>query len=186
MSQASQLSLIPNAAGYLTVAASSAPTSDQLTITNTGFPITSTGTNALNVTYVGGAAAVEAGAIRVDVTPGTTAGGIWNSFRVVSTGAAPAGVTLNGIKFDNKSSGAGTSNAIFAGTGYDNIINYNGTPIISGGGGGFFAVVGTTNRITSAVVMNTSTNAQSFSATTIGPGGSLFVPVGSQYKVTIY
>ena len=116
-------------------------THDMVTIDNTGYPVTTAGVNALNVTYIGGSAAVESEAIRVDMTPGTTSGGIWNSFRVVSTNAAAAGVVMNGIKFDNKSSGTGTSNMIFAGTGYDNIITLNGNTIISGTGAGAFTTV---------------------------------------------
>lgn len=135
MSQASQLSLIPNAAGYLTVAATSAPTSDQLTITNTGFPITTAGTNNLQLTFVGGAGAVEASSARVSITPGSTSGSVWNGFRVVSSAAALTGVTLNAFKVDSKSTGAGTSNVVYAGTGWDTIISYNGTTVVSGTGG---------------------------------------------------
>lgn len=134
MSQASQLSLIPNAAGYLTVAASSAPTSDQLTITNTGFPITTTGTSNLQLVFVGGTGAIEASSARADISPGTTSGSIWNGFRLVSGSAAASGVTLNAFKVDSKSTGAGTSNVVYVGTGWDNIISYNGTTIVSGTG----------------------------------------------------
>jgi hypothetical protein len=47
----------------------------------------------LIINYKGGAANVESSASRVDLTPGTTAGGIWNGFRVVSS-APTAGTTL--------------------------------------------------------------------------------------------
>ena len=65
-------------------------------------------------------------------------------------------------------------------------VGIGGDLFVGGVISGILNIVGTTNNITTAVVMNSTTNAQSFGATTIGPGGSLFVPVGSQYKVTIY
>ena len=37
-------------------------------------------------------------------------------------------------KVDNKAAGTGTSNIVYAGTGWDNIVAYNGTTIISGTG----------------------------------------------------
>jgi len=43
-------------------------------------------------------------------------------------------VTTNGVKFENITSGSGTENMLYAGTGWDNILNYNGTTIINGSG----------------------------------------------------
>ena len=134
MSQASQLSLVPNAAGQLVVSASSAPAFDQLTITNTGFPVTTSGVSNLQLVFIGGAGAIEASAVRADMSPGPTSGSVWNGFRVVSGAAAAEGVTLNAFKVDNKSVGTGTSNVVYAGTGWDTIISYSGTTIISGTG----------------------------------------------------
>lgn len=122
------------ATGIFKVQASAAPTTDMVQITNAGQAIATAGINALEVTFVGGAAAVEAGAIRTGFTPGTTTGGTWNGFRMVPTAAATTGVTMNGMKFDNITAGTGTDNMIYAGTGWDNIINYNGTSIINGSG----------------------------------------------------
>jgi len=68
------------------------------------------------------------------MTPGTTSGSTWNAYRVAATAPADAGVVFNGMKFDNKSVGAGTSRAFFVGTGYDEILNHNGTVIINGNG----------------------------------------------------
>ena len=122
------------AGSYVKVAKTVAPTVDMVQITNTGFPNVTAGISALQVNYVGGAVAVEATAARVDITPGTTTGGTWNGFRVVPTTSAASGVVYNAMKFDTVTAGLGTDNIIYVGTGYDNIINYNGTSIISGTG----------------------------------------------------
>ena len=111
-----------------------APTTDIVTITNAGLSVTTAGVSALQVTYAGGAAAVEASAARIDMTPGTTTGGTWNGWRFVGATAATTGVTMNALKIDSITTGLGTDNALYVGTGYDNIINYNGTTIIDGTG----------------------------------------------------
>ncbi len=90
--------------------ASAAPTADLLSISNTGQAITTAGANALSINFVGGAAAVESEAIRVDLTPGTTAAGTWSGLRIVAaaTGAV-ANVTEYGVKLDGPATpGAGT------------------------------------------------------------------------------
>ena len=43
----------------LTIAANAVPVADQLSISNAGFPVTTAGTNGIQLTYVGGNAAVE-------------------------------------------------------------------------------------------------------------------------------
>jgi hypothetical protein len=121
------------AAGQLKVQASAAPTVDMVNITNTGFANVTAGVGALQITYVGGAAAVEASAARIDLTPGATASGTWNGLRLVPTAAATS-VTVNLIKADAITAGAGTDNVLYVGTGYDNILNYNGTTVINGTG----------------------------------------------------
>lgn len=85
----------------IAIAAGAVPTTDLLSITNTGQGVTTAGVNGLSVNYVGGAAAVEASGMRVDLTPGTTSGGTWNGLRVVanSTGAV-SGVSEYGINLD--------------------------------------------------------------------------------------
>ena len=123
-----------NATGFVKQAATVAPTVDMFQITNTGFANVTAGVSALQVNYVGGAAAVEASAARIDVTPGTTTGGTWNGFRVIPTATATTGVTYNAMKFDAVTAGLGTDNVIYVGTGYDNILNYNGTSVINGSG----------------------------------------------------
>ena len=122
------------AAGYVKIAATAVPTVDMFQITNTGYGVTTAGVNASQITYIGGAAAIEADASRIDITPGTTTGGTWNGFRVVPAAAATTGVTYNALKFDVITAGAGTDNIMYVGTGYDNIINYNGNTVISGTG----------------------------------------------------
>ena len=119
---------------YTSYAATVAPTVDMVRIINTGFPNITAGVSALQVNYIGGAAAVEASAARVDITPGTTTGGTWNGFRVIPTATATTGVTYNALKFDTVTLGTGTNNVLYAGTGYTNIISYNGTSIINGSG----------------------------------------------------
>jgi hypothetical protein len=121
------------ASGQVKVQASAAPTTDIVQITNTGFGTITAGTSALQVTYVGGAAAIEASAVRIDMTPGGTTGGTWNAIRMVGTSLA-TGVVGNLIKADTFTPGLGTENVLYVGTGYDNIINYNGTSVINGTG----------------------------------------------------
>jgi hypothetical protein len=105
-----------------------------LQVTNAGAGITTAGISALQVHYTGGAGAIESSASRVDLDAGTTSGSTWNGFRVVTTTPAATGVTINGIKFDNITAGAGINNIFYAGTGYDNIMVYNGNTLISGTG----------------------------------------------------
>ncbi len=103
------------------IAAGAVPTSDLFTIDNTGQAVTTAGTSGLQVTYVGGAAAVEASGVRVDLTPGTLTGGTWNGMRVVAnaTGAV-SGVTQNGLKVEGPTTpGAGTEIGLNVGTGWD-------------------------------------------------------------------
>ena len=123
-----------NAADIFTIAALQPPTTDMVVITNAGQNVATAGVSAMQINYTGGTGAIEASAIRSDMTPGTTSGSTWNAFRVAATAAAVTGVTFNGIKFDNKTAGAGTSRAFYVGTGYDEILNYNGTAVINGNG----------------------------------------------------
>jgi hypothetical protein len=122
------------ATGVFKVQATAAPTTDMFQITNTGFGIATAGTNLLNLTFIGGAAAIESSAARIDITPSTTAASTWSAIRVAPTAAAATSVTQHGVKFDNITAGAGTDNMLYAGTGWDNIINYNGTSILDGTG----------------------------------------------------
>jgi hypothetical protein len=167
-----------------TIAATAAPTVDITTISNVGFPNVTAGVSALQVNYIGGAAAVEASATRIDLTPGTTTGGIWNGYRTVVTTDATTGVTLNGTKFDNIGTpGAGTSNAIYCGTGWDNILSYNGTSIINSTGGINNASIGATAASTGIFTqltvngsnLNTSISPTGTSTVTISPAGALTI-----------
>lgn len=121
------------ASGLFKVAATAAPTSDMVQITNAGFGIATAGVNCLNVTYVAGDAAVEASAMRIDMTPSTTASNISSGLRIVC-GNTTASTTNNGVKFDNITTSSGTDSMLYAGTGWDNILSYNGTSIIDGTG----------------------------------------------------
>ena len=156
------------AAQYTQYAKTVAPTADMVQITNAGFPNVTAGISALQINYVGGAAAIEATAARVDITPGTTSGGTWNGFRVIPVAAAATGVVYNAMKFDSITANGGTDNIIYVGTGYDNIISYNGTSVINGSGQlnliqvtGFLPVANggtgaTTSTGSGAVVLGTS------------------------------
>src|SRR6185436_2492816 len=88
----------------ITVTATGVPTGDQVTITNAGQAIT-TAISGLQMTFVGGAAAVEGNAQRIDLTPGGTANGVWNGLRIVSNATGPADqVTENSIKLEGPTS----------------------------------------------------------------------------------
>ena len=120
--------------GSANITAQAVLTDDMLSIDTAGYPVTTAGLNAINVRYQGGAAAIEGTAVRVDAIPGSTAGGIWNSYRILQSTGAASGVVANGVKFDNITSAGGTDNMIYAGTGWDSIINLNGTSLIHGSG----------------------------------------------------
>lgn len=105
----------------IAIAAGAVPTTDLLSITNAGQPITTAGINGLSVNYVGGAAGVEASGIRVDYAPGSTSGGTWSGLRIVANATGPVtGVTAYGIKLEGPTAqGAGTEEGMYIGTGWD-------------------------------------------------------------------
>jgi len=150
----------------ITVAATAPPTVDMVTITNTGQNVATAGVSGLQVNYTGGTGAIESSAIRADMTPGTTSGSTWNAFRVAATTAAVSGVNFNGVKFDNKTAGAGNSRALFVGTGYDDILNYNSNTIISGTG----------NIITSNVQIRGATSGTTTLIANATASGTLTLP----------
>lgn len=119
-----------SAGNQATFVANAAPTADMVTITNAGQANTTAGVSGLQINYVGGGAAVEASAERIDLTPGTTSGGTWNGIRIVAnaTGAV-SGVAVSGIKLEGPTTpGAGTETAVSIMTGWD-----VGIDIASGG-----------------------------------------------------
>ena len=167
--------------GTTTFTAVAAPTADMVTITNAGQPVVTAGVSGLQVTYVAGNAAIESSAARFDISPGGNASATWNGLRVVATGAAVAGESLNAVKVDNKTAGAGTSSIIYAGTGYDNILNYNGTSVIYGNGiinGGQLGNLATANNV--VIGNGTST------ATSVAPGtnGNVLTSNGTNWVST--
>jgi hypothetical protein len=102
--------------------------------------------------------------------------------------AAGTGVTANGLKFDNKTNGTGTSNMIYSGTGYDNILNYNGTPVINGTGnlvaGQLTGSVALTNGGTNASLTATQggvvySSASALAISAAGTSGQLLVSGGT-------
>lgn len=110
-------------AGTFTVnSGTNVPAADQVVIDNTSSSgVAIAGVNGLNVKYKGGAAAVEAAAVRVDYAPGSTTGGAWSGVRIVANAIGPvSGVTAYGIKLEGPTTqGAGTEKAVYVGTGWD-------------------------------------------------------------------
>jgi hypothetical protein len=80
-------------ASLFSVNSTSALTNDLSTFSNVNNPVTVAGVSNLQINYVGGAAAIEASAQRIDLTPGTTSGGSWNGLRLVPIVGPLAGVT---------------------------------------------------------------------------------------------
>lgn len=116
--------------GSATFTATSAPTTDQVSITNAGQPVTAAGVNGLSVNYVGGNANVEASGLRIDHTPGGTSGGVWSGMRIVANATGPvSGVTSYGIKIEGPTAqGAGSEIGMRIASGFD-----IGADIASGG-----------------------------------------------------
>jgi len=113
----------------LSIVANAVPAADQLSISNTGFPVATAGVNALQLTYVGGSAGVESGAQRINLTPGTGAGGTWNALRIIAATTTTSTVTMNGIKFDSLGAGgSGLERAIYVDTGWDTALAAAGVP----------------------------------------------------------
>jgi len=77
-----------------------APTIDMVNIANTT-GVTTAGVSGLQITYTGGAAAVESSAQRIDLTGGTTggAGAIWNGLRIVQGTITPV-TTVQDVKLE--------------------------------------------------------------------------------------
>lgn len=111
------------ASGQLLVTSgSNIPSVDQVAISNVGSTgVVTAGVSALQISYKGGAAAVEASGVRIDFTPGGTTGGTWNGLRIVAnaTGAV-TGVTEYGLKLEGPTTpGTGTETGAYIGTGWD-------------------------------------------------------------------
>jgi hypothetical protein len=76
-------------------------TSDLSVLTNVNNAVTTAGISNLRLSYFGGAAAVEASAQTIDLTPGTTAGGIWNGLRLNPVAGSLAGITQSMLKIES-------------------------------------------------------------------------------------
>lgn len=135
------------------------PTVDQLTVTNNGSTgVTVANINGLSIAYKGGAAAVEAAAQRIDLTPGSTSGGTWSALRVVGSTAA-SGVNEYALKVESITGGAGNESAINVGTGWDNILQSSNITVSQGGAitsSGLATLTGGAN-ITGDLTVNTGT-----------------------------
>ena len=172
------------ASGFVKISATEAPTVDLLQIINTGFPIVSGNIHACRIDYVGGAGVIECAASKINLSAGTTSGSIWNGFRLNPTTGAAAGVTQNAIRIDSVTSDTGSDNAFFVGTGWDSIINYAGTTLISGTGAAAFTTISASGQITSTVatgaapfVVSSTTNVANLNASTLS--GATFANPGS-------
>jgi hypothetical protein len=149
----------------LAVTTSSAATADIMNVT-TSQAITTAGVNAFSINYTGGAAAVEAAAMRIDLTPGTTSGGTWSALRVVAgaTGAV-AGVNEYGLKLQGPTSlGAGTETALYIDSNWDTAILTNNGAINAGTG------TITSGAINSGAVSSSSTVTGTQLVSTIATG----------------
>ncbi len=105
------LNIYPNGSGstviktdadsFFKVTAVGVPGQDMIQITNAGQPVVAPGVSGIQLTYVGGAATVEASAERIDITGGTSAGAgaIWNGLRIVQ-GTITPGTTVSDIKLE--------------------------------------------------------------------------------------
>ncbi len=128
----SQLRLSTNTATGLSVTARAVPLADMVAISNVGQGVTAAGVNGLSVAYVGGAAAVESSAVRIDLTPGATAGGVWSGLRIIPTATAASNVLSVGVKLENLSAGNlnGVDRAIeVSGQGWDTGLSVLEAPV---------------------------------------------------------
>ena len=124
------------ASGTVKIAASAAPSTDMMQITNAGYPTVVANTNALQIDYYSAQTSTnEASATKINITNTSTSTSTkTNALRVYATGSGTAGVVTNGIKLDIAAADTSTSNAVYVGAGWDAILNYNGTAIINGTG----------------------------------------------------
>jgi len=144
--------IVNNIAGTQTVFGMNtgvAPTVDMVNIANTT-GITTAGVSGLQITYTGGAAAVESSAQRIDLTGGTTggAGAIWNGLRIVQGTITPV-TTVQDVKLETAAftqTVAGTTNinglniataGALSNTTTAGVISYSGlnvtTPVVTTG-----------------------------------------------------
>ncbi len=134
--------------GQLTIAALAQPTADQVTISNLGQPINTSGVSNLQLNYLGGTTAgIESSAERIDITPGTGSNSIWNGLRIVGASTGPlSGVGINGIKLQGSIiPGAGTETAMYVDRGWDNAL------LVQPNGGN--VGIGTTNPLNKLTIM---------------------------------
>ncbi|MDB5185477.1 MAG: hypothetical protein JWN38_1285, partial [Candidatus Saccharibacteria bacterium] len=165
-----------NTAAYSTSGAV-ARSADMMTLQNTSATApTADGVNAIQVTWFGKPTGTnQSSGARVNVTnANTAAGGQVQGFRIVATGAGGAiNSDTVGLSIDpltSASSGTANENAIEVGTGWDNILSYNGTtPIITGTGVlGNAALTGTySNNLTLSGTVTISNAASTWNGGTI-------------------
>lgn len=184
-----------NAADQLKVTALQVPTTDMSVISNSGFPITTAGINAQQLDYYAAlnTASAEASSDRINITnTSTTASTVTDGVRIVVSSSTATGST-NALKIDNITAGSGTETAINLGTGYDNLLSYNGTQLINGTGIlQSAALSGTYGNITGVGTLTAGTwNASTIGAQYGGTGvngataanGTLLIGNGSGYTL---
>jgi hypothetical protein len=110
--------------GSIAATATAPPTTDQIAISNAGQPVATAGVSGLQITYAGGAGAIESSAEHMDVTPGTTSGSTWNGLRLVAGGESGTGGAFNGLKLEGPATTTGgTDTAVNITTGWDIGVN---------------------------------------------------------------
>jgi hypothetical protein len=143
------LNLSPNGSGDVVIqqaagsqvqitAVTAASTVDQLAITNSGFASATNGVDGISVTFGSSNASGDA----LHVVPSYAGGGTdaltFNALEVdaFSPTNAAGTDTVNGLKLGNLTDPGATitSNALNVGTGWDNVLNVGGTPIINSTG----------------------------------------------------
>lgn len=152
------------AGSNMQLSASAVPTVDQFDITNTGQAITSAGISGLDITYVGGAAAVTDSGETVNLTPGTTSGGVWNGLSVIAnaTGAV-SGVTESGLSLTGPSSpGAGNEYGITIGAHWDAGLNITAVTALPAAPAASTLDLYTIQQASRTMLGSTDSNANSF------------------------
>lgn len=160
------------AADGFTLKAAVAPTTDIFNITNSGFVNVTDSVNGAQIDYFAAlTGTAQSSALRVNITnTSTIVGTTTSALRLYVTGSGTASVVTNGLKLDMAAADTGTSNAIFVGTNWDNILNYNGTTVISGTGGLNAAqLYGTISTATAQAITSVGTGTSSLSVA--GTGG---------------
>lgn len=117
----------------LKIAATQPNTLELVRIENSSTSGVTIGVGLMGLYYKAGVGSAVGYAQNIWVTPGSTSGSTWGALRI-NPGTTSSGVNQHGIAFSNVSSGSGQSTGITFGTGWNKILEYNGTTLIDGTG----------------------------------------------------